>query len=222
MRRARENSRSSRLCPDRRRAPTPATACGRLRFRHRCATAVAGPPRPAPASERGSTGSCSNVSSLVAQPPQPAAANRLHLQGFRGGVRPLDTQRRELLGRRLARFQRPLQLGRRGGQGHTRQRQFVEHHLAELACTDRRQRLPVSGASQRRVRARQHTARSPGQCDTPAPRSSSRELEAGVSGVGDLVAASAILRDSARVAHVHPFLAGNVAAVVPGVAGRMD
>ena len=48
-----------------------------------------------------------------------------------------------------------------------------------------------------------------------------RQLEADVTAVGDLVAAAPILGDACGVAHVHPFLAGDVGAVVPRIAARM-
>ena len=151
------------------------------------------------------------------------AANRFHLQGFRARYVP-------------ARYPAPTaprprphtsanvrsSLGGGAVSVMPDKRQLVEHHLAELAGADRRQRIPSHRSfSTRHARAAAHR-RNPGRSDTRVPRSSSRELEACVAGVGDLVAPSAILRDSAGIAHVHPFLAGHVAAVVPGVAGRMD
>src|SRR5262249_34896149 len=63
--------------------------------------------------------------------------------------------------------------------------------------------------------------RDPGRPAMRAPTVSS-ELEARVAGAGDLVAAAAVLRDPRRVTHVHPLLARHVAAVVPGIACRVD
>src|SRR5271166_192393 len=48
------------------------------------------------------------------------------------------------------------------------------------------------------------------------------QLKTGVSARRDFIAAAPVFGDSTDIAHVHPFLAGHIAAVVPGVAGRVN
>jgi hypothetical protein len=93
---------------------------------------------------------------LVGHAPDPASSDRLDLQRFWLCVRLGHAEPAQLLRSGSAGVDGPFELRWRSSQGHAGQGEFVEHHLAQLAGSALRQRLPAIGVRDGGMRPWQH------------------------------------------------------------------